>query len=113
MALLQNPRILHCDSHVRGCHKLHTVSFPCKPIRSAVSSGPRGKTTCAMTRTYCRAFAVLGCTQKLAVFHVSWYMGQNNSPSVKYAFSRTSEMPARRFAFSLVVGGGDAIISLL
>ena len=36
---------------------------------------------------------------KLATFPVSWYMDQNNSPSVEYAFSRPSEMPARHSAF--------------
>ena len=111
MALLQNPRIFHCDPHIGVCHKLHIASPPapppdtCKPTRSAVSSGPSGKTPYTTTWTCCTPFGSSGMHSKLATFHVSWYMGQNNRVSMEYAFSRPSKMPSRTFAFFFVVGG--------
>lgn len=111
MALLQNPRILHGDPHIGVCCKFCIVSPPapppdtCKPTRFAVSSGPSVKTPCIMTGTCCTPFGSSGIHSKLAIFHVSWYMDQNNSASMEYAFSRPSKMPSRHFAFFFVVGG--------
>ena len=86
---------------IRVCHKLHTMSFPStdtwKPVRSAVFSGPSGKTTYTMTW-------ILKALDASKAGHLSWYTGQNNSPSVEYAFSRPSKRPAKHSAFFFEVG---------
>lgn len=112
MALLQNPRILHGDPHIGVCCKFCIVSpsapppDSCKPTSFAVSSGPSGKLLVPWPGPAVHPLAALGYIySKLATFHVSWYMGQNNSASVEYAFSRPSKMPSRHFAFFFVVGG--------
>lgn len=67
MALLQNPKGLHCDSLIEACHKLYMALF-FLPLTSLIigapaSYGPSGKSACTQPRSTSEFFSAMNTTQ--------------------------------------------------
>ena len=94
MALFQNQRGLHCDSPTEDFHTCHMPSFlTTDSFITKRSAGLRARLAGLLyySLSFYRGLFCSGPHSKLAVFCVSWEMGQNSIPKNEYAASRTKE----------------------